>query len=71
MFDQDIIKNVEIIRNSIYGVSELFMDDVKVIFGRIRNDSMVFDHIFNGLVSGVSCFDSTGFEIRINSFHFR
>lgn len=52
--DEDMNKNVETIRDSFYGVSEQFMDDVKVIFGKMRSDSMIFDHIFHGLVSGAS-----------------
>lgn len=47
-------RKVKAIRDSIYGVSEQFMDDVKVIFDEYRNNSMIFYVLSEGFVSKLS-----------------
>lgn len=57
MPDEEINFSLKNIRESIYGVSEQFMDDVKVIFDKIRNNSMIVYDFRYGLVSGAFRFD--------------
>lgn len=52
--DEDIIKRVKLIRDSIYGVGEQLMNDFKVILEEYRNNSMVFDGLSEGLVRKIS-----------------
>lgn len=49
--DDDIRKLVKGIRDHIYGVSDQFMDDVKVIYDKFRNIMMIPDDMTYCLVS--------------------
>lgn len=65
--DEAINENLKIIRKNNYGVSELLMDDVHVILDKFRNNSLMFEKITFGLVSGASL--SNLAEIMLCSEH--
>lgn len=72
--DEDINNEVKRLRDSIYGVSDQFVDDVKAILDKFRNYSMIIEWLPESLVSKTSVFHlgwtNNNMSLEFNRFCF-